>query len=163
LRWRFRVAFSIVIMLHPCHWLSGAAPVWPRPPHSEPMQRRDLPRSASRFRRSPGGTPILMRTGKRRSAETIMSRGLPGMLRSSFVLDNDGTASHPLSRHKRTIALNPPLPEAPTPRSEPRSCSTRWSVSFGTCRNRQGRSAIIGMTWRGATSPIALAMQDLGR
>jgi hypothetical protein len=38
----------------------------------------------------PGGTPILMRTGKRRSANVIMSRGLPAIPYPAFVLKAHG-------------------------------------------------------------------------
>jgi SOS response associated peptidase (SRAP) len=40
-----------------------------------------------RWPRPPGGTPILIRTGKRRSADVIMSRGLPGMYVPSLFLN----------------------------------------------------------------------------
>jgi hypothetical protein len=38
----------------------------------------------------PGGTPIPMRTGKRRSANVIMSRGLPAIPHPAFVLKAHG-------------------------------------------------------------------------
>jgi hypothetical protein len=88
-----------------------------------------------------------MRTGKRRSAETIMSRGLPGILSSLFVLINGGYC---LSRthyvkdkapiNDGTVAYRCPEDEA---NHEPlhlltliygllarRQDSTRWPVSF---------------------------------
>jgi hypothetical protein len=89
-----------------------------------------------------GGTPTLMRTGKRLSAETIMSRELPGILSSLFVLANDGTAARRCSEHNQTAGLKAPLPEARKPRSAPRSCSTLGSVSFEICRNRRRKLAV---------------------
>jgi tRNA A37 threonylcarbamoyladenosine synthetase subunit TsaC/SUA5/YrdC len=46
-----------------------------------------------------------MLTGKHRSAEMIMSRGLPGMPSSSFVLINDRTVAYRCPEHKQTTAL----------------------------------------------------------
>src|ERR1700730_18821402 len=55
----------------------------------------------------PGGTPILMRTGKRRSANVIMSRGISC---SSSVLIDDRTAasSCPDNKSTTTTELKPP-------------------------------------------------------
>jgi hypothetical protein len=52
-----------------------------------------------------GRTTILIRTGKRRSAEIITSPGLPGILSSSFVLINDRTVAYRCPEHKQTTAL----------------------------------------------------------
>ena len=51
----------------------------------------------------PGGTPILMRTGKRRSAKTITSRALPGIPCSSFVLTY-------MARSPLAVQMNKPKP-----------------------------------------------------
>jgi len=55
----------------------------PRVPEEPVRRRRNSHRKGviwvCRWPRPLGGTPILIRTGKRRSADVIMSRGLPGM------------------------------------------------------------------------------------
>src|ERR1700730_17285559 len=81
-----------------------------------------------------------MRTGKRRSAETIMSRALPGILSSFFVLVNDRTVAYRCPEHKQTAAPNLlALKRQCFGRRQNRI--PRVGLSFGTCRNRQGRSA----------------------
>ena len=60
--------------------------------------------SVRRWPKPPCGTPTLIRPGKRRLAEIIMSRGLLGMPCSSFVLVNDGTVAYHCPEHKQTTA-----------------------------------------------------------